>query len=389
MGRALLCAVLMLSAPAVDPLEPLPPAQRDTDRARAAFDAGAEAYGEGKYADAIPLFLEAFRHSGRSGPIFSLAQAHRKRFEADGDPRQRQLALLRYEQYLEFDPDGTRRVEAERYIDELLEASELEGPGTPPAPVTRLSLAAAAPGATASIDGGPSIALPAAPEVEPGRHRVEFSAPGHHSKSRSVEAPEGATVTVDVTLSQLEAELTIEGPEGAEVWVDGQRLARTPQKAPVRVEPGARRVAVARRGRALFVRDVDLAAGERRTLEVDLERTGQRKVAFATIAVGSASAAASLVLTGLALSEQAKMQRFWDDRDAGPLPESRIGPYEEAEARRSAYRNWAIGAGVFGALAIGTGIVLIFTDKRPVPSRLNAAPAVGRSGGGAVLRGRF
>jgi hypothetical protein len=275
------------------PLDVLPQAQRNEALAREAWDRGAKAFGEGRLADAIREFERTYRYSGRPGPLFSLGQAHRHRWEQEKDPRQRELAILRYKQYLEVDPDGTRRIEAERYIRELQRVDELEGLGEPPPIFTRLSISSRTEGAHASIDGGTPVPLPVTPDVAPGRHEVVVSAEGFRPQRRAVAVPEGSTVPVELTLEPIDALLSVRGPVGADLYVDGQRVARLPTRAPVAVPPGTHQIGVAKPGKTLFVREVDLGRGESQGIEAQLETTGQRKVAYAAMGVGTAGAVAS------------------------------------------------------------------------------------------------
>lgn len=371
------------------PLEALPLDQRDETRARAAFQKGAAAYGEGRFADAIPHFLDSYRYSGRPGPLFSLGQAHRRRYEQDSDPRQRQLALMRYEQYEEAAPDGTRLAEARRYIKELLEQSPLEGIGEV-VEHTRVSVSSPAPGATAAVDGGPAFVLPKGVDVEPGKHRVVVSAPGFRASSRTVDVLEGSTVTVEMPLDVVKAEIQVDAPEGSDLWVDGQRVARLPARRAIKVDPGVRQIGVARPGRALFVDEVELEPGETRKVKADLERTGQRKIAFAAIGVGSAGLLGSAVLTGLAFRAQAQANaRDEAIEGEGFATSQQSDAHINAVERRDAYRTAAIAVGVSSAVFLGTGLILFFTEKPPVASQLRGGPSVGTNHVGATLEGRF
>ena len=66
-------------------LSALPQTEQDVQRAAKHFRSGTEAYVQGRYADAIDEFERSYRYSGRSGPLFSLGQAHRRRYEEEGN----------------------------------------------------------------------------------------------------------------------------------------------------------------------------------------------------------------------------------------------------------------------------------------------------------------
>lgn len=389
------------ASPGDEALQVLPEAEQNDRRAREAWRQGTLAYEEGRLVDAIRAFEETYRYSGRSGPLFSLGQAHRHRYEREGDPRQRHLAVVRFQQYLEVDPEGSRKVEAERYLAELRPLSELELEGLgDPRILTRLSLSSAVEGATVRVDGGEPLTLPAALDVEPGEHQVLVRAPGYEDWSRSVVVPEGSTVAPELRLSELGARLTIAGPPGSDVYVDGQRVARLPVARGVALTPGVHQIGVARAGRSLWVRELALGRGESRRLEATLEVTGQRKVAWVAMAVGGAAVVASATAMGLALRAQAQAQLIADARDAGSIELAEEQRRRELIDRRDTMRNAAIGAGVSGLALVVTGVLLYFADRPPVGSQLQrperrrtaaitGGPQINGTYAGAAIAGSF
>lgn len=349
----------------------LPRGERDDAAARASWDAGVKAFSEGRMKDAIVHFEATYRDSGRPGPLFSLGQAHRHRWEDEGerDPRQRQLAILRYQQYLELDPDGRRRVEAERFIRELSYIDELEDLGDAPQIFTRLSLTSRTPDAHASIDGGPPAPLPYTPDLPPGRHDVTFTAEGFHPQRRAVDLREGSTLPLEADLEPLAARLTVRAPAAAQLYIDGDRVARPPSSRPIAVRPGRRQVGVALRGHALYVRELDLGRDEAHRIDVAFERTGQRKVSLAAIAVGACAITASSVLMGLAFAAQRDARAIESE---GSLDDERYAQAVRLQDRRDSMRNAAIATVVSGAVLTATGVILYLVDRPPVGSMLHA-----------------
>lgn len=347
----------------------LPRGERDDAAARAAWDAGVQAFSEGRMTDAIVKFEATYRDSGRPGPLFSLGQAHRHRWEDERDPRQRQLAILRYQQYLELDPAGRRRVEAQRFIRELSYIDELEDLGDGPQIFTRLSLTSRTPGARVAIDGGPPTALPFTPDLPPGRHDVTFFADGFHAQHRAVELREGSTLPLEGDLEPLAARLTVRAPAAALLYIDGDRVARPPSSRPIAVQPGRRQVGVALRGHALYVRELELGRDEAHRIDVALERTGQRKVSLAAIAVGSSAITASAVLMGLAFAAQRDARAIEAE---GSLDDERYAQAVRLQDRRDSMRNAAIATVVSGAVLTAAGIILYLVDRPPVGSMLHA-----------------
>ncbi len=371
-------ALVVAPAAPDGPTDPLPQVEHDEARARAAWEAGAVAFAAGDMHEAIKQFELTFRYSGRPGPMFSLGQAHRHLWEQTKDDRQRRLAVVRYQRYLELDAQGRRKLEAERWITELQD--ELEDLGEPPPLFTRLGITSPTPGATASIDGGPTAALPITPDVAPGRHVVEVSAAGFHGERREVALPEGSTLPLMVELVPIDAQLSVRGPVGAEVYVDGQRVGSLPLRAAVALAPGRHQLGVAQRGRTLFVRELELDRAERDQLEARLETTGQRKVALAAVVVGASASAAAVVLMALALDQQRRAREVHDElttSDSG-ITLDRYRDGAQAAQRRDALRAGALATGITGLAVLATGVLLWITDRPAVGSQLQRPPAGGR-----------
>ncbi|MFO0636544.1 MAG: PEGA domain-containing protein [Nannocystaceae bacterium] len=379
-----LCAAWLASQPAAAPTrasepspdpssEPspdaLPEVEPDPARASAAWERGAAAFAAGRLDEAIEQFELTYRYSGRPGPLFSLGQAHRHLWENTGDARHRRIALQRYRQYLLADPDGRRKLEAQRWIGML---EELEGPDEVERVFTRLAITAATPHATARIDGGAPLQLPLTPDVAPGRHVVEVVAPGFQPQRREVDLPEGSTLPLVFELEPRDAHVALSGPAGAEVWVDGERLGPLPTRAALSLPPGLHQIGVAQRGRTLFVRELELAAEQRLRLDAQLERTGQRKVALAAVSVGAIAEATALGLMGAALQRQHRartLQRQLEQAAHG-VPREHVIARDQAIAQRDALRTAAIATGVTGAVVLTTGLLLWFSDRPPVASQL-------------------
>lgn len=410
LSRSLAASLVVALAPAPAPapsstpagdapaqLEARPQQDLNEARAREAWQAGVKAYGEGRLEQAIAHFEETYRYSARPGPLFSLGQAHRHRFEETGDARQRHLAIVRFEQYLEAEPEGKRALEAERHLAELLPLSalELEGPGEAPI-FTRLSVSSEAAGASLAIDDLDPIPLPAAPDVAPGEHRVVVRAPGYHPWSRSVEVPEGSTITLEVPLQQLDARLTITGSPGASLYIDGQLQTRLSSRTSVHVPPGTRQLGVARSGRALYIRELELARGEQLALDVQLEVTAQRKISFAAMGVGGGGMIAASVLLGLTLDAQRRALAIEDERMAAFVSAAQDDEMTHLVARRDALRSATIASGVTGLVVLAAGVILYLTDQPAVHSRLHGDDRAARrtlslrpGRAGALLRAEF
>ncbi|WP_237078189.1 serine/threonine-protein kinase [Myxococcus xanthus] len=104
-----------------------------------------------------------------------------------------------------------------------------------------------------------------------GTHRLRFVNPLCDEVEQEVTLAPGETVTRDVVLSPRKAEVRIHAPVGARLFVDGREVGVAPLSGPVMVEHGRHTVTARRAGEPPLVREVDVVAGRR--LEVALDVT--------------------------------------------------------------------------------------------------------------------
>ncbi|WP_193409874.1 serine/threonine-protein kinase [Myxococcus hansupus] len=109
------------------------------------------------------------------------------------------------------------------------------------------------------------ISLPA------GTHRLRFVNPLCDEVEQVVTLTAGETATRDVVLSPRKAEVLIRAPAGARLFVDGREVGVAPLSGPVVVEHGRHTVTARRAGAPPLQREVDVVAGRR--LEVALDVT--------------------------------------------------------------------------------------------------------------------
>lgn len=127
------------------------------------------------------------------------------------------------------------------------------------------------------IDGVQAGATPlAAPlRVASGAHVLSLLAPGHLPLRRELTIASGARAELTLELTPSEARLAhvaIASPlPGAEVFVDGQRVGRTPLPASIAVAPGRRVIALRRAGYRAQERVLDLDEGAEARLDMDLD----------------------------------------------------------------------------------------------------------------------
>ncbi|RKH20331.1 PEGA domain-containing protein [Corallococcus sp. CA047B] len=104
-----------------------------------------------------------------------------------------------------------------------------------------------------------------------GTYRLRFVNPLCDEVDQEVTLAPGETVTRDVVLSLRKAEVLILAPVGARLFVDGREVGVAPLSGPVVVEHGRHTVTARRAGAPPLLREVDVVAGRR--LEVALDVT--------------------------------------------------------------------------------------------------------------------
>ncbi len=385
--------------------------------ARAFFNIGAKAYEAGKYMDAVHAFEQAYKKSTRSGLLFSLAQAHRMQFFAGSDPARLRDAVKHYREYLKAEPNGRRAGDATEALEKLVPLLErLETSGEPastaPAAATkpRLMISSPTPGVRIELDGRAVEGDTYIGEVAPGKHRVRLTAPGFQDYVRDVvvDARSGAP-PLDVTLVEKPAALTVRAPDGAEVSVDGRFVGNAPLPA-IELRPGTHFVAVTSNGRRAFTRKLQLVRGDRRTLDADLESTGQRTTSWVLMGVGAGGLIAGGVLGVVAMGKESDAQAILDDSEKkGDQPASSLGRYEALRGERDDFRLAAVISAGAGLVVGGTGLVLhIFDEPRvqlpdleegpagaptqaptPTSMEVSAAPLLSPGAVGGAVFGRF
>ncbi|MFY2556038.1 protein kinase domain-containing protein [Corallococcus terminator] len=104
-----------------------------------------------------------------------------------------------------------------------------------------------------------------------GTYRLRFVNPLCDEVDQEVTLAPGETVARDVVLSLRKAEVLILAPVGARLFVDGREVGVAPLSGPVAVEHGRHTVTARRAGAPPLQREVDVVAGRR--LEVSLDVT--------------------------------------------------------------------------------------------------------------------
>jgi hypothetical protein len=347
------------------------------EQARSFFEIGAQAYEQGRYAEAIEAFENAYQRVPRPGLLFSMAQAYRRAFIASGDTMQLASAIEHYRAYLDSPGALPRRRDAELALERLVRLSRRAARADlddDPRGGSRLMVSTATPGAAVQVDGGAVVtALPHVATIPPGTHEVTLSAPGYARQMRRILVPPGAAYALDVDLEALPGSLSLSGIAGSEVWLDGRLVAGLPVSR-LAVSAGAHQLVVRRPGRLSFERSVAVAPQKDTSIDVVLDNTLQRDAGFVVLAGAGAGALGAGVLALLAYRQQGIAQDWAQTHRERPLLAREYAAYEAAARHRDGFRTVAITTGVASAALAVAAALLLGLDTPPLPTA--PAPAV-------------
>ncbi len=373
---ALALSALVAPGPGVGAAETAAPAP-DTTQAREYFDAGRQAYDRGQFATAIAAFEEALRLSPRPSVIFSTAQAWRRQYVVDRDPKSLRRAVDLYRQYLGAVSEGGRRADAVQHLGDLeplllrVEPAAAAAPQSAAPDPTQLMVTSQTPGALASLDAAPLVEMPLIATVTPGRHRIRVEAPGHFPAETEGVAVESRLVVVPVALREAPARVAITAPPATLVHVDGLPVAETPLPGPLELPAGTHHLALGHNGYEMDARTLLLEPGATVPFDAELRATTQRKTAWGVFGTAGALVVGAGVFGALALLRENEAQDIVSRRDdAGEnLSAADVRRYNEARDARDQWRNMTLGlgAGAAALLLLGSGLYFFDTPGYTAP----------------------
>lgn len=171
--------------------------------AKAKFRAGATAYREGRFKDAIDLFLQANKLDPHAELLFNVGQA----YERTGDVAD---ALRSYREYLRLAAVVDDRPAVEKLVVGLEQKLRARG-------VQQVTVLSDPPGARVFLDGAEIGGTPTTFEARPGKHALVLKSPGRPDAARDIDLPEDRAIDVDVKLPPFGAPgaSPSTGPSGA------------------------------------------------------------------------------------------------------------------------------------------------------------------------------
>jgi tetratricopeptide (TPR) repeat protein len=180
-----------------------PPTAEAEESARKTYQAGAQAYAEGRFKDAIDLFLEAARIAPNAAFSYNIGLA----YEQLGDPDN---ALRWYRDYLRELPNAPDRAEIEPRILDAERRLRERG-------VQQVTILSKPEGATVAVDGKPLGVTPWTGELAPGRHKLTLMLREYADADQTFELPSDHAVDVSLSLSQMKKR---DAPQAKEAAAD-------------------------------------------------------------------------------------------------------------------------------------------------------------------------
>lgn len=165
-----------------------PVSEEAQESARKTYQAGAQAYAEGRYKDAIDLFLEAAGVAPNPAFSYNIGLA----YEQLEDPEN---ALRWYRDYLRELPNAPDRGDIEPRI--LAAERRLRDRG-----VQQVTILSKPEGATVAVDGRPLGVTPWTGELSPGRHKLALMLRHYADAERTFELPSDHAIDVSQSLTE-------------------------------------------------------------------------------------------------------------------------------------------------------------------------------------------
>ncbi len=135
-----------------------------------------------------------------------------------------------------------------------------------------LSVRSSPSGAKVYLNGAYRGRTPLDLELRPGSYDLKLTYPGYAPWSKRVYVRPGQTTYVSTTLVGGKAYLEIVTNVTARIFIDGYELGVSDPRFRAQVDPGKRWLVVLAPGYKPYVKKLELDPGERRVIEVDLER---------------------------------------------------------------------------------------------------------------------
>ncbi len=364
----------------------------DDKRVDALYSVAKKAFDSGRYGEAMRALEECHRLTGDPTYLWRIGYAAEKSYWASQKDEDLRKAVESYRAYLAAAPQGPKRAVATQALQKLgplvpkADPVDPQNPATPtPPPVapkqrTGVMISSSTPGATIELDGKLRANGFLEADVESGPHKIRVRADGYEPVDRDVPVQPGALVGLDIPLTPLPALVDVRGPNGAKLSIDGELKGELPLSRPVALTPGAHLITVESTGSHPMATWKRVENGTTYDVLAELDTTGQRYGAVATLTIAAGAALTGGVLTGVAFQKQADAEAVLDTKNTVGIKAGELSAFDDAIESRDTYRT---GAGIaWGLAAAGatSGVFLFIFDNPtvqapPAPSTKPSAPA--------------
>ncbi|MGC4118778.1 MAG: PEGA domain-containing protein [Myxococcales bacterium] len=379
------------------------------DGAKAFFQAGAQAYGAGRFEAAVQAFEEAYRLAPMPAILFSMAQTERKQFYVSKQRPYLERAITHYRAYVEA-KGATRRAEAADALAELEAAlarlSPQTGPAAlePPKPTkARLMVTTQAPQATVTVDDQPAVVAPFIDELAPGRHHVKVAAEGFLTEERDIELAVGPPAGLDLPLKERPGRLAVTAPSGTDVHVDGKKLGEAPLGAALELPAGPHSVTLVQRGMQPWSGELVLERGKEASLAPTMTRTAQRTASYAVLGSAAVAALGGVACVLVATNREHNAANLLDQQRQGNITSQQLDHYHLLVRQRDAWRTATEASFGSAAALLTVGVLMYWLDRPAVtsgpverpsapersPLELGVSPTLVPGGAGVTAVGRF
>jgi hypothetical protein len=177
-------------------------------------------------------------------------------------------------------------------------------------------------------------------------------------------AVEGRFIVVEVNLEPRPAQIGIDAAAGAEISIDGKPVGEAPLGRALELPAGSHQVLVLARGHRASSQDVTLGRGEKKSVTVKLDKTGQRKASYVVLGLAGAAAIAGGVTTLLAFSAQSDAQDIESKIDHGMnITPAEVASHADAVDRRDRYQSASYVLYGSAFVIATTGLFLYLVDQ--------------------------
>jgi hypothetical protein len=198
-------------------------------------------------------------------------------------------------------------------------------------------------------------------EVDAKEHVIAVSADGYFPVEKKTVAVAGQSALVDIELRPMPAKVTVKTEGDARIVVDG-RAAGTAPTAPLELVAGTHLLAVLRRGREPFTKELTVNRGQEVVVTAPLQATARRRAVPWLLGSAGVLAAGAITTGTFALLRDRRAADLRDQIEMGNRPPMDAASYDGAVESRDRFVMWTWILGSGAVAAGGAGMLLFYFD---------------------------